>query len=398
MKYAFIILALFLISCNDPVGRFEIFSGEVDRSLSPIFLKSDLNLSVESDYYLENISDGSVYPIQVLPTGLVTVITHFPAHTTHVFEIKEGEITNQLPKVEIQTHSEGIQVLVDNKPFLFYQIETKAPEGDLPDYYKRSGFIHPLYSPNGKILTDDFPKGHTHQNAIFNAWTNTTFKGQKVDFWNRQEQLGTIAHVETLAADEGKLIGQIKSKLSHISLEHGEILEEEWEITVYPIKEYFLFDLKSTQINTSQDTLFLQEYIYGGMAFRGSKEWNIDDKEHFSDSWKITTSEGFINEEANHTKAKWVDASGKIGGQPAGLTVLGYPDNFRSPQAIRVHPYMPYWVYTPVVEGSFYIAPGERYISRYRYIAHDGHMDKPELDRIYADMEQPVVVKILTDR
>jgi hypothetical protein len=395
MKYIICIVLFACFSCKNPIARLSIDSGPLARNHFPIYLGNELGLKVGSDYYIENISDGSVHPVQVLSSGPVTVIPDFPANTTLTFELIEGLAEHDLPKIKFDEDAQGIQVLVGNKALLFYQRETAAPEGDQPDYYQRSGFIHPLYSPNGEILTDGFPKGHTHQNGIFNAWTNTTFKGQKVDFWNRQEQLGTIRHVETLYMDVGKLLGQVRTKLSHVSLEHGEVLDEEWLITVYPKIDYFIFDLESTQVNISQDTLFLNEYLYGGMAFRGSKEWNIDDKEHFTNPWKIKTSEGLINEEANHTKAKWVDASGMINGNKAGLTVFGFPENYRAPQTIRVHPSMPYWVYSPVVEGAFYIPPGETYISRYRYLVHNGQVGKAELDRIFTDMEQPVVVRRL---
>jgi len=392
------LIFIILSACQQPIASFEFFSGEVDRSFSPIHFNIDLEISHHGNYYLENVEGGKRYPVQaVSETEWVTILDHFPANTRITLELKEGDFNNTLfHTVNIIENEEGIEITKDGKPFLFYQSQTTGPEGNQPEYYKRSGFIHPLYSPGGAILTDGFPEGHTHQNGIFNAWTNTTFKNEKVDFWNRQEELGTISHMETLQVNEGRLIGQFSTRLSHISLEHGEVLEEEWQITIYPIKQYHLFDIRSEQVNTSQDTLFLNEYLYGGMAFRGSKEWNRDDDDHFTNTWEILTNEGSDNETANHTKASWVDASGMINGKKAGLTVLGFPDNFRAPQAVRVHPQMPYWVYSPVVEGPFYIAPGQKYVSRYRYLAHDGQLDKKELDVIYADLQHPVEVRTLS--
>jgi len=395
INYTVALILAIVTAYQEPIAKLQFHSGEVDRSLSPINFSSDIRLKEKGNYYLENIEDGKRYPVQIVSeTKWVTIFDQFPANTVMTFILKKGDVTNTLfPQVSLNEHSDGIEVTIDGKPLLFYQSETTGPEGHHQEYYSRSGFIHPLYSPNGEILTDDFPKGHTHQNAIFNAWTNTKFKDKKVDFWNRQEELGTIKHTEILSIENGPVSNLMRTKLSHISLEHGEVLEEEWQISIYPINEYYLFDLRSEQINTSQDTLFLNEYLYGGMAFRGSKEWNRDDEDNFTNAWEIMTSEGFINETANHTKAAWVDASGTINGKKAGLTVFGFPDNFRAPQTIRVHPTMPYWVYSPVVDGAFYIAPGQKYVSRYRYLAHNGNVDKAELYRVQADMENPVVVK-----
>lgn len=397
IKITAALLIFMLSACQSPIAKYEFYSGDVDRAFSPIYFDCDVKLNQESDYYLENLDDGERYPVQVISENeLITIIDDFPAQSTKYLELKKGDIEKSvLPAVRIKNLSTGIEITIAEKPVLFYQSQTTGPNGNQPEYYNRSGFIHPVYSPNGEILTDGFPVGHTHQNAIFNAWTNTTFKGKKIDFWNRQEELGTIKHKETISNKEGKVYGQITTSLSHISREHGEILEEEWQLKIYPIDRYFLFDLQSTQVNTSQDTLFLNEYLYGGMAYRGSKEWNKDDTVNFSNSWKILTSEGYTNQTANHTKAAWVDASGMINGKRAGLAVFSFPENFRAPQMIRVHPEMPYWVYSPVVEGAFFIAPGQKYISRYRYLSHDGGVDAADLDRIQADLEHPVVVRQL---
>lgn len=394
MKIINVLLFFALVACKAPNSIFELYSGNVDRSYSPIVIKEELHLEPGAYFYLENIENGHSYPLQIINEDYITIIEHFPTDSKIIVKLKKGKKSkNKLAKLHLEDKGDGIQVTINGLPVLVYQNQTIVPEGNLADYYNRSGFIHPLYSPNGEILTDGFPKGHTHQNGLFNAWTNTTFKGSKVDFWNRQEEMGNVKHKELVTSEVGEVFAQIKTKLGHISIADGEVLEEEWLIHIYPIKDYFLFDLKSTQVNTSQDTLFLKKYHYGGMAFRGSKEWNKDDDANFTNSWKIMTNEGLINEHVNHTKAKWVNASGTINGKQSGLAIFGHPKNFRAPQTIRVHPDMPYLVYSPVVEGAFFIAPGEKFISTYRYVAYDGEIDRKELIRIEADLDTPVVIR-----
>ena len=57
-------------------------------------------------------------------------------------------------------------------PFFTYQgSEVQPPEGMDP-IYARSGFIHPLRSPSGLVLTEAFPPDHAHPAwSLFSAWT-----------------------------------------------------------------------------------------------------------------------------------------------------------------------------------------------------------------------------------
>jgi hypothetical protein len=368
----------------------DLNAGEFERKDVPLFITFPEPIDPNKHYLFVEKEGQTSCPVLVLDEfRVITFVDYLQKQSRVNLELQEIPADQHKWPVEITQTNAGIQVKVEDKPVLFYQKETALPPAGQPEYYKRSGFIHPLQAPNGAVLTDDFPMGHVHQHALFNAWTNTTFKGEKVDFWNQQHQLGTVKHKKTLKVSDS----QFQVQLSHLSLLHGEVLEENWEITVYPVKGYFLFDLLSTQINTSSDTLFLEEYIYGGMAFRGSREWNKDDTLHFVTPWKIRTDTGRDNETANHTKVKWLDASGQIGDHEAGVTVFGFPDNFRYPQSVRVHPEMPYWVYSPPVEGRFYIAPGEIYKSKYRYFVHNGSPGLTVIEAIERNISQPIEVK-----
>lgn len=277
------------------------------------------------------------------------------------------------------TNEQGITATVNGKPVFHYWSSTAMPPPDSPRYYQRSGFIHPLYTPAGLILTDDFPEGHVHQHAIFMAWSNSMFRGKKIDFWNQHLQTGTVEHTQVLEVISGSVFGRLKVMLRHKGSESGTILEETWTITVYQFEKNFLFDLESVQKNTTSDTLFLQQYLYGGMAMRGSKYWNNHSSVYKGDSMQLITSEGKERVAANHTHARYVTMFGKIGKTTGGVTVFDHRENFRYPQAIRVHPEMPYWVYAPVVDGKFEISPRETYRSRYRYFIFD---ENPDPERI----------------
>lgn len=287
--------------------------------------------------------------------------------------------------ITLTGYEDGIMVKNNGKPVLFYHTNAANPPADSPAYYKRSGFIHPLYSPAGKALTDDFPVSHAHQHALFHAWPETRFKNSHVDFWNQLRQEGTVNHLVVSGRKEGPVFSELKTIQEYLSFEHGVILRETWTIRVFATAmDHFLFDIYIEQDNVTNDTLFIDKYIYGGMAFRGSKLWDPDNKV-YQNRWQVSTSENLIDSSANHRPAKWVIASGLIDGIPGSVTVFDHDSNFRYPQKIRVHPRMPYWAYSPVIDGPFIIPPGGKYKAQYRYFVTDNKPPRYLLERIERD-------------
>ncbi|MBC7827968.1 MAG: PmoA family protein [Chitinophagaceae bacterium] len=377
----FLLLIAFYTSSAQKVF-IHISVAVADQPATPVRVQLEKPLPANTSYRLINQSTQTAIPAQLLDSmTLVFISEEKMAIGIHKYLIVPEKKNNNQPPILIEKKPNGLLVKVKDKPVFFYHIKEAMPPPDSPSYYRRSGFLHPLYSPSGKILTDDFPLGHLHQHAIFTAWTNATFKKASVDFWNQHSKKGTVEHVKLLEIIHGPVVSQIKTSLRHKSVEFGEVLKEKWTLTIYPSDDYFLFDLESEQQNTTNDTLFLNTYHYGGLAFRGSRKWNGEDPKNFKEHWNILTSEGIRDSGANATHARWVDASGKIDEGTAGVSVFNHPSNFRYPQAIRVHPSMPYWAYSPVVDGPFFIAPGAFYRAKFRYYVHDGGAQAPVIEK-----------------
>lgn len=259
-----------------------------------------------------------------------------------------------------------IEISIGGRPVLVYQITPRLPEG-LPEYYRRSGFLHPVYAPGGFVVTDDFPAGYAHQHGIFTAWTKTRFRGQAVDFWNQQQETGTVEHVEVMETNENEETAGFRVKLRQVSLEHGPVLEEEWYVRVHAGTDPFRWELSSVQTNITDDTLYLDRHIYGGLGIRGSKHWNASDSVHFDAPAEFVTSEGLDRATANHSRPEWAT----IYGDSAALKVIPSAGNFRAPQFVRVHPELPYMSVTPVVEEGFFIGPGEKYEMAFTFEVSD---------------------------
>jgi len=375
---------------NSQTIQFSISAGAHTRANTPVTVLLKKSIAANKQYEVIHSKTKRSSPVQFIsPGAFVFVLADtIAANSSANYSLVVSSRKN-LGIVRIEEQSNGLLVKSGEKPVLFYHTQTALPPADSPAYYQRSGFIHPVFSPNGEILTDDFPASHAHQHALFAAWTNTTFKNTFVDFWNQHLQKGTVGHVEVLSKQQGPVFARLQVLLRYRSIQFGEVLKEKWTITVFPYQDHFLFDIESEQSNTSSDTLYINQYHYGGMAFRGSKYWNPDDKKNFRNNWSLLTSEGIKDASANHTHARWVDASGMLSEKIAGITIFNHPSNFRYPQTIRVHPSMPYWVYAPMVDGGFVIAPGKNYVSRYRYFVHNDKADTAAINRIEKDYSFP---------
>lgn len=324
-----------------------------------------------------------ILPDVLLPDGAAT------------YKVEAAKGRRVKPAVSVQKNAKGLRVKVQGKDLLFYNTAVIDPPDSLPSFYARSGFIHPLYSPAGKILTDDFPAGHAHQHGIMTAWPNAGFKGEAVDFWNQQQKTGSARHVKVESIEPDAVGTIIKLRLQQYSLAYGAVLSEQWTLTIYPFSGHYLFDLLSVQQNITADTLYLKKYHYGSIAFRGSSHWNDMDPQHFESKWSVLTDSGFTFSNADGKRAAYVSASGLIGGGMTGVAVFGFPANYNYPQPIRVHPQMPYWGFAPAATGPFSINPGEVYTSRYRYCVYDGPPDARFLTGLNNDLVHPAAVTVV---
>lgn len=283
-----------------------------------------------------------------------------------------AETTNNL---RLEQTSDYLRILHGEQPVLDYRITSGMPDS-LPEHYERTGFLHPVYSPSGQVVTDDYPAGYAHQHGFFTAWTNTTHRDSFVDFWNTHKGLATVRHEKVLETIETDSFLGFKTKLVHFSRVHDDlpVLEERYTVRVHDRDDVFVWDFRSEQHNVSEDTLFLNKHLYGGLGIRGSKHWNPTDSTHYIAPANFLTSEGLIRESANHTRPDWTAIYGDLPAGKAGMAVVTHPENFRAPQPVRVHPELPYFSVSPVVEKGFSIAPGELYVMRYRIVVFDGEV------------------------
>lgn len=90
--------------------------------------------------------------------------------------------------------SKGLQISEDSttgrytitdgsKPVLTYNFNIVAVPAGVTGRYAvaRCDYVHPIYGPNGEVLTKDFSPEHAHHRGIYWAWPEVTWKGEKRD-------------------------------------------------------------------------------------------------------------------------------------------------------------------------------------------------------------------------
>lgn len=280
-----------------------------------------------------------------------------------------------------------LSLLDGDRPIATYNAAVVlSPIADAP-WYGRSGFIHPVYSPKGRVVTGAFPEDHPHQHALMFAWTSATYEGQKVDFWNSQKKQAEIEHVKTLHADDDTIQTQLRHTITAGKHKGLTVLNETWTLTRVPHESLNVFDLVSVQTCATDKPLTIRKYKYGGMCVRGPASWSNGDA--------MLTSEGKNQKQGNHTRPNWVALFGKAakpGEEPrdtAGIAAMAHPDNHHGPQPVRLHEEMSYFCFAPMVAGTFQITPDKPYTSRFRFVAYDGKPDAKQLDAIWQDYTKP---------
>lgn len=290
-----------------------------------------------------------------------------------------------------------IELLAGDSLILAYnKVSPPVPEGIDP-LYRRSGCLHPVCTPAGRTVTTMFPYDHAHQHGIFSAWVRTKYDGRDVDFWNMAKGTGRVLHNEVVSVfQKGNSVG-FEVDLIHRALSEPatDVLNERWKITAHATDgSYHCFDLESVQTALTSKPLKIRKYHYGGHVLRGPTRWlTAEDKGRIAkeqagskqpadalEPSDFLNDLGSSREAGNHEHAKWVSLWGEIDGQPVSITVLGHKDNFRAPQAARLHPTKPYFCFAPCVDDEFIIDKKHPLKARYRYLVTDAMPDSKWLE------------------
>jgi hypothetical protein len=412
MKTFLILLTtiLFFSASAQDLLRFEVLAGNTDRSNCPVNLPVDrvnfntdsLNLSlfeikgktetsvpcqleVNSGARLWFILNGQT-PKNTKRTFIIRKTSTLPQGTTEIYEVsKDG----------------GLTLFSGKKPILTYQMETVDPPKGINPFYKRSAFLHPVYSPEGEVLTRIQAPDHYHHYGIWNPWTLTFIGKREVDFWNLVKGEGTVRFAGLISQDEGPVYTGFKSLQQHIDFgakgPDAIAMNELFDVRAWNVPDNrYLVDYVST-LNTPLDSgILLAAYRYGGgIGYRATPKWNKDNS-------SVLTSEGRDRKTADGTNARWVIVEGQSDTPSgrSGILFMSYPANRMHPEPMRVWPEDMngrgdvYFEFCPIRHKDWKLEPGKDYTLRYRLVIFDGKLTPEEAENYWQAFANPPVIAI----
>jgi hypothetical protein len=263
----------------------------------------------------------------------------------------------------IEDPEKGTLTLLDGKVLvLIYRFGDQLKD-DVDPKQTRSCYIHPLYSLDGQVLTDDFPIDHLHHHGVF--WTWPVVKTRDLDTQTWHPDILRQHFVRWLKRE-------VENGMAMLSVENvwkldvREVVAKEIvTLHIYPADEVGrTIDLELV-IKAVNGQLELQgapdqSKGYGGLSIRGAPKFK---------GVAMTTDQGILKEDSTNVQYRWADLSTK----KLGVAIFVSPD----------HPDFPTtWLirnsYAGFINASWpglkpvTLQPDEQILLRYRFFIHRG--------------------------
>jgi hypothetical protein len=320
-----------------------------------------------------------------------------------IFELEKGTPLKIADHIKTVTENGALTVSANHKNLLQYNFKTMYPPKGVDTAFKRSGFIHPLWTPHGQPLTRINAPDHYHHYGLWNPWTHVMFEGEMIDFWNLKDKKGTVKFANFVSVNEGAVYADYQTLHEHIAFKkNGEkkvALNELQSVRIYQPQagqEYYIADI-TVQLNCAGDSpVTLKEYRYGGLGWRATEKWNDNNSE-------TLTSEGKTRKDADGSKARWVIVQGSLDSDYGGAVMMSYPSNYNYPEPLRIWPEKMngrgdvYANFSPTKDKDWPLVKGHDYILKYRFMVFNGKFNKEKAEAAWQDFANvpSVIIKLV---
>jgi len=285
------------------------------------------------------------------------------------------------------------------KNLLRYNYKTVYPPAGIDTAFKRSAFIHPLWTPHGEVLTRIQAPDHYHHYGIWNPWTHVLFEGDTVDFWNLKGKKGTVRFGEFISVVSGPVYAEFTALHEHVAFKkNGKekvALNELQTVRVYKPEDnanYYLVDITIDLKCASESPFLILEYRYAGLGWRATEKWNKANSE-------VLTSEGKSRKDADGTNAKWFLVQGTLDNDYGGAAMMSYPSNYNYPEPLRIWPENSnkgemFAMFAPTKNKDWLLKPGQTYTIKYRFVVFNGHLTKEKAESAWNYFVTPVNITV----
>lgn len=320
----------------------------------------------------------------------------------HVFELMKGKPAKSENSMQARVENGLLIIYAGNKKLLSYQFETMNPPTSVDAAYKRSGFIHPLWSPHGQVLTRIQPPDHYHHYGIWNPWTHVIFEADTVDFWNLGKRQGTVRFAKFVSVSDGPVFSEYQALHEHVVFKKDGTkkvaLNELQSVRVYQpdSQDYYIADIVIEMSCAGTSPVLLLEYRYGGLGWRATEQWHKDNSE-------VLTSEGKTRIDADGSQARWCLVQGALDNDYAGVVMMSYPTNCNHPEPLRIWPVNQngrgdvFANFSPTKNMDWLLEPGQRYVLKYRLLVFNGRFTKERAESAWQNYAAAPKVVVKTN-
>jgi hypothetical protein len=206
----------------------------------------------------------------------------------------------------------SVELSEGGKPVFVYNHGMMLKEGMKEDR-RRSSYVHPVWAPDGTVVTDDFPRDHPHHRGIFWAWPLVKVGGQTYDLWGIAGIHQRFVRWTTR---------QAKAREARLGVENGwfvgdrKVVKETVEVAAHPatgnrrVLEFTLaFEAVDGPVELTGEST--SKKGYGGFGVRfGPRARTV-----------LTTDTGNEAKDTNMAPHPWAQLEGEFAGRRAGVRV-----------------------------------------------------------------------------
>ncbi|MGI6456236.1 MAG: DUF6807 family protein [bacterium] len=282
----------------------------------------------------------------------------------------------------VQQKDGKLTILEKNQPVLVYNFETVHNE-NAPERMARSSYIHPLYSVDGTIITDDFPRDHYHHRGVYWTWNRVFWKDRQLDPWAVR---GLKTEFESwLSRETSNEQAKFGVRNGWITDDGIRIVDELVYVTVHPAQEKTrAIDFHIELWATDEDVTLKGEITkgYGGFSVRlAPKEKEV-----------ICSPEGVHTDDELKTSFPWCDYAFVPKGKEefTGVAVFVSPTHPGYPPDWLLRHYGYFGVCYPGMESVTLKKGTGPLIMDYRIWTHPGTYEDVDIQQAYDEYVQSV--------
>ncbi len=297
--------------------------------------------------------------------------------------------------VAIDGNSRNLAIRIGDDPFAtLVQDDPKAAKP----------YLFPLIGPTGKRFTRAYPmadvegepRDHPHQRSFW--FTHGKVNG--IDFWMEEPGHGWIRPRTTQVLASGTAAVIVATENDWMTPDESKrVASDRRVIRFYATQQARAIDFDIV-LTASDGPLTFGDTKEGMFGLRVASSLDVKRKQ----GGRIVNAEGLTDLDAWGKPSPWVDYSGAIDGEPAGVAILNHPESFRYPTTWHVRDYglfaanpFGWHDFGKGESGDHTVAAGDSIRFRYRVILHRGDVSAADVAGAFRAYAEPPAIRFVAD-